>query len=73
MQEGFGGGGGGGFTPFELYYTHELYSTHVSHTLLIENRTPIPPLVKKNPPLLEAAYRPVTIHFPLCCTGLETA
>ena len=38
-----------------------LYGDYVSHTHLIENRTP--PSVKKNPPLLGAAYRPVISGF----------
>jgi hypothetical protein len=46
-------------TPLLSFFIHmNLYSTYVSHTHLIESRTPF---VKKNPPLPEAAYGPATL------------
>ena len=56
--------GGFGRTPLLSCSIHmNLYGTYVSHTHLIENRTP--PLVKKNPPLLGAAYRPEQSALPV--------
>jgi hypothetical protein len=55
-----GGFGGLHRTPLSLsfFLRMNLHGTYVSHTHFIESRTPF---VKKNPPLPEAAYEPVTV------------